>query len=122
MYLHTRLNIPKYKKKEKKKNKYVSKNSKTYLSPFFEVLLQCLSNFGTISEAVSSGFIDHKSVDSKGFLKPLHARASNHAKASLDGKDEFCSGHGLSTYLLTTSYIYIHIFLLYKVLSYVIVS
>lgn len=70
----------------------------TYSSVFLKFLFQYLSNLGTISAAVSSGFMDQRSDVSSGFLKPFHAKESNHAKKILDGKEELCSGHGDSTY------------------------
>lgn len=70
----------------------------TYSSVFLRFLCQYLSNFGTISIAMSSGFMDHRSDISSGFRKPFHAKASNHAKRILDGKEALCSGHGNSTY------------------------
>lgn len=43
--------------------------------------------------------MDHRSEVSRGFLKPRHAKESNHENVNLDGKEAACSGHGLSTLL-----------------------
>lgn len=67
-----------------------------YLELLLMLLSQYLSNLGTTSLAVSSGFIGHKSVISKGFLYPSHMSLSNHENVNLERAEHLSSGAGLS--------------------------
>lgn len=62
---------------------------------FLKDFCHCLSNAGTTSAEVSSGFMLHRSFVSNGFLNPSQAIESNQAKNILERNEADCSGHGL---------------------------
>lgn len=67
----------------------------TYFDVLRIVSFQCLSKTGTISRAVSSGFMFQRSFASRGLRNPFHASASNHEKKSFERNEAVCSGQGL---------------------------